>query len=176
MAYNYGNLVNVIENRVPGTPISKELIADFFILYVSGTPIRESARTVGLNEMTCKSWRSRDWWAEVEAAARKVASQTADRKLSKILDLALNKMETRITKGDPYTAQGEVRYKPVSAKDLAIITGVVYDKRALIRGEATNISAEAKTEEERLQELSEAFKEISKGRPVLKAVNESDQS
>ena len=170
MTYTYGNLVAVIENKVPGSPISKESIADFFILYVSGTPIRESARIVGIKEVTAKAWRRRPWWAEVEYAARLVASQTADRKLSKVLDLAIDKLKTRITKGDPYPAQGEVRFKPVAAKDLAIITGVVYDKRALIRGEATNISAEAKTEEERLSELSEAFKDISRGRPVLAAV------
>jgi uncharacterized protein YbjT (DUF2867 family) len=99
-----------------------------------------------------------------------VASQVADRKLSKVLDLAVKNIEERIVDGDPYTAQGEVRFKPVSAKDLAIILGVVYDKRALIRGEATTLTGEAKTEEERLQDLSEAFKEISKGRPNLKSV------
>jgi len=169
MAYNYGNLVNIIDNELK-LVTSSEDVADFFLLYVSGTPIRESARIVGIKEVTAKAWRRTDWWGRVENAARMVASQTADRKLSKVLDSALAKLTKRIDKGDPYTAQGEVRYKPVSAKDLAIILGVVYDKRALIRGEATTLTGEAKTEEERLKELSEAFKEISKGRPDLKVV------
>ena len=169
MAYNYGNLLNVIENETR-VQYPKDDVADFFLMYVSGTPIRESARLCGIKEVTAKAWRSNDWWGKVESAARMVASQTADRKLSKVLDNALAKLTTRIDKGDPYTAQGEVRFKPVSAKDLAIILGVVYDKRALIRGEATTLTGEAKTEEERLQELSEAFKDISRGTPDLKIV------
>ena len=169
MSYNYGNLVNIIDNELRLKYDSSD-VADFFLLYVSGTPIRESARIVGVKEVTAKAWRRTDWWAKVEASARLVASQTADRKLSKVLDLAVKNIETRIVKGDPYTAQGEVRFKPVTAKDLAIILGVVYDKRALIRGEATQLTGEAKTEEQRLAELSEAFKEISQGRPTLSAV------
>ena len=167
--YNYGNLVNIIDNELRLTTSSED-VADFFLLYVSGTPIREAARAVGIKEVTAKAWRRTDWWGKIESSARMVASQTADRKLSKVLDLALANLVDRIKIGDPYTAQGEVRFKPVTAKDLAIITGVVYDKRALIRGEATGIMGEVKTEEERLEELSEAFKEISAGRPTLKAV------
>ena len=169
MAYNYGNLVNIIDNELR-LVTSSEDAADFFILYVSGTPIREAARMIGIKEVTAKAWRRTDWWPKVEASARLVASQTADRKLSKVLDLAVKNIETRIVEGDPYTAQGEVRFKPVTAKDLAIILGVVYDKRALIRGEATQLTGDAKTEEQRIAELSEAFEEISKGRPALTAV------
>lgn len=171
MAYNLGNLVNVIDNELK-LRYSSDDVADFFILYVSGTPIREAARSVGVNEDTAKAWRRTDWWTKIETVARMVASQTADRKLSKVLDSALTKISDRIDKGDPYTAQGEVRFKPVTAKDLAIILGVVYDKRALIRGEATTLTGEAKSEEDRLAELSEAFKEISKGRPELKVVGD----
>ena len=169
MAYNYGNLVNIIDNELRLTTSSED-VADFMLLYVSGTPIRESARIIGIKEVTAKSWRRTKWWHKIETAARMVASQTADRKLSKVLDLAVKKIEKRIVDGDPYTSQGDVRYKPVTAKDLAIIIGVVYDKRALIRGEATQLTGEAKSEEERLAELSEAFKEISQGRPALSAV------
>lgn len=169
MAYTYGNLVNILDNEV-NLKYPKDDVANFFLLYVSGTPIREAARLAGIKEDAAKAWRRRPWWSRVEAAARMVASQVADRKLSKVLDLAVKNIEERIVDGDPYTAQGEVRFKPVSAKDLAIILGVVYDKRALIRGEATTLTGEAKTEEERLQDLSEAFKEISKGRPNLKSV------
>ena len=162
--YNIGNLINLIDNKLDIRAVSSDKVAEFFILYVTGTPIREAARTVGIKEVTAKAWRRTDWWSELEASARMVASQTADRRLSKVLDLATKHIETRIVKGDPYTAQGEVRFKPVTAKDLAIILGVVYDKRALIRGEATTLTGEAKTEGERLEELSEAFKDISRGR------------
>ena len=162
-------MVNIIDNELR-LVTSSEDAADFFLLYVSGTPIREAARIVGIKEVTAKAWRRTDWWAKVEASARLVASQTADRKLSKVLDMALSKITDRIKGGDPYTAQGEVRFKPVTAKDLAIIMGVVYDKRALIRGEATTLTGDAKTEEQRLEELSAAFKEISMGRPTLAAV------
>jgi hypothetical protein len=169
MAYNYGNLVNIIDNETRViTPSDK--VADFFLLYVSGTPIREAARATGINENLAKTWRRLPWWLKVETSARMVASQTADRKLSRVLDDALAKLKTRIEVGDPFTSAGEVKFKPVSAKDLAIILGVVYDKRALIRGEATQLTGEAKTEEERLKDLEKAFKEISQGKPILTAV------
>jgi hypothetical protein len=169
MAYTYGNLVNIIDNELKlQTP--SDQVADFMLLYVAGTPIREAARAVGLPEDRPRQWRRMDWWARIESAARQVASQAADRKLSKVLDKAIANISERIDKGDPYTAQGHVHFQPVSARDLAIILGVVYDNRALIRGEATQLTGEVKSEEDRLKELSEAFKEISKGRPELKAV------
>ena len=54
MAYNYGNLVNVITNETK-LVTQPDIVADFFLLYVSGTPIREAARTCGIKEVTAKA-------------------------------------------------------------------------------------------------------------------------
>jgi len=163
MAYHFGNLVNVIDNVVKGSPTPSEKIANFFICYVNGNGIREAARQCDLNENTARSWRSRDWWAEVESAARKVTSQKSDRHMTKLLDRALESVSERLEKGDPYTHQGTVGYKPVTARDSALIAAILYDKRALIRGEPTNIGAEV-SEKERLESLSERFESIAQGK------------
>jgi hypothetical protein len=44
----------------------------------------------------------------------------------------------------------------MSGRDLAIVTGTVFDKRQLIRGEATKIQA-AQTSDQHLEKLAEKF-------------------
>ena len=41
--------------------------------------------------------------------------------------------------GDPVLVAGQIKRKPVSARDLAMVAAIVYDKRALLRDDPTAI-------------------------------------
>jgi len=158
---DYPRLVQKIENLHKGSTIDSTKIADFFIAYVCGNSVAKSADIAQVNVNTAKSWSQKSWYTEVMEAARSVAGQKVDRKLSKIIDLALDNLETRLIKGDPFKNGQDVDYKPVSARDSALIAAITYDKRALSRGEPTNIGADISLEE-RLDKLKEKFENISK--------------
>ena len=166
---DYGRLVQTIENVKKHNKIDSTKIADFFIHYVSGNSYAKSAEVAGLNVATAKLWRHEEWFTEVIQAARAVVGQVLDRKLSKIIDMALGNVQNRLIKGDPFKNGSEVDYKPVTAKDSALIAAICFDKRALSRGEPNTINATTSVSD-KLETLGEAFEKIAKGAPDLKVV------
>jgi len=166
---DYSRLVNTIEN-LKGCHSDTSKVADFFIAYVCGSTYKQAAEISGVNLSTAKSWQQNEWFGEVMEVARAVAGQKVDRKLSGIIDLALGNLKERLVKGDPFKNGANVDYKPVTARDSALIAAICYDKRALSRGEPTNIAADMPIEE-RLKSLGETFSEIAQGKPALKVVD-----
>ena len=165
---DYGRLVQLIEN-VKRNNMDASKVADFFVAYVSGNSYKKAAEMSGVVASTAKTWQNQEWYPEVMEAARSVAGQKVDRKLSKIIDMALGNLEERLVKGDPFKNGSKVAYKPVGAYQSALIVGIAFDKRALSRGEPTVIEADMSLEE-RLESLHEKFKEVATGKPELKVV------
>ena len=168
---DYGRLVQLIENVKRNTMDSGK-VADFFVAYVCGNSYKKAAEMSGVIASTAKTWQHQVWKPELKEASRGVAGQRVDRKLSKIIDLALGNLEDRLVTGDPYKNGKEIDYKPVLAKDSALIAAIAYDKRALSRGEPTAIEAEMPLEE-RLEGLRKTFKEVAEGKPELKVVKKN---
>jgi len=169
---DYSHLVQIIEN-LKGSHTDSAKVANFFIAYVSGNSMRKSAEIAELTYGTCAAWKRTEWFTEVCHAARSVAGQAADRKLSSILDLALQNTADRLIKGDPFKNGSEVDYKPVSARDSAVIAGIMYDKRALVRGENINVDTKS-TLEDRLETLQEKFEKVAGG-SVVSLVTKEDK-
>ncbi len=161
---DYSHLVNTIDN-VAKVAAPSHKVADYILLFVSGISPKDAAPQCELNIDTVKGWKYKSWFSEVCAVARAVSAQKSDRKLSEVLELALVNLKERLLIGDPYTTRDGVSFKPVGAKDSALIAAICYDKRALIRGEPINIS-ESTTFEERLEGLHEIFKSVSAGKKV----------
>jgi hypothetical protein len=67
----------------------------------------------------------------VELRAEKGAE--LDGVFTRIIHEATEHLLDRLKHGDPYVVGGEVRRKPVSARDLALVAAITYDKRALSR-------------------------------------------
>lgn len=157
----YNHLVTFISNKTKGMRHEPHVVADVMLNYVMGTSLRQCAREFGLSEETVKGWKQKDWFSEVEAMARKVSQNKADRKLSSVFDQALNKLAIRLEKGDPHVMRdGTIVFKPVTANNCALIAAIAYDKRALIRGEPTTIEAEGNVEDQ-LESLAQQFREIT---------------
>jgi len=56
-----------------------------------------------------------------------------DGALTRIIHESTAQLLDRLRNGDPVMVAGEVRRKPVSARDLALVVAITYDKRALVR-------------------------------------------
>ena len=55
-----------------------------------------------------------------------------------LLERALTELSDRLDNGDVTIHQGVTVRHPVRAKDVSVIAGIMYDKLALLRGQATS--------------------------------------
>jgi len=69
----------------------------------------------------------------VELRAKKAAE--LDGVYTRILQEATEQLLDRPNNGDPHVVGGEVKRKPVSARDVTLVAAITYDKRALARNE-----------------------------------------
>jgi hypothetical protein len=65
-----------------------------------------------------------------------------DGAFTRIIHKATDELLDRLNNGDAVLIDGEVRRKPVSARDLALISGIAHDKRALIRRQKLSLQRE----------------------------------
>lgn len=127
--------------------------------------VYQTAMTCGLDPNTVSDWKTRStWWPELTDQLRKDHQDSLDAIVTTTIDTVIGKLTERLDQGDAYVQKdGSVGYLPVKAKDLAVIMAVLYDKRALIRGEATSIRKESteslKTLENRFKEFALSLKE-----------------
>lgn len=166
---DYAQLIQIIENIKKGSSMDSVKVANFFVHYASGNSMKESAKLADVNESTAKSWKHTEWFPEAMISARRVVGQKVDRKLTKIIDMALGNLEERLVVGEPYKDGRKISFKPVGAYQSALIAGICFDKRALSRGEPTSIEAGISLEE-RLSGLHKTFEEVTNGKPALTIV------
>lgn len=129
--------------------------------------VEEAAAKIGATAAQVHDWKKRDWWLAVADQILEDQKAKLDSQLTRLLEKAVEEIADRLEHGDEkVTAKGEkVRHK-VSTRDLATaVFQTIFDKRQLIRGEATSRS-ETTSSSDRLKELAKQFETISKGRLI----------
>lgn len=130
-------------------------------LVAGGTPLKTASRLTGIPRATLQSWRSKPWYAEAVEIIRKQLDEQLDGRMTHIVNKGIKKLEQRLDEGDAVVQRdGSLVYKPVSARDTAIISSIFFDKRNLLRNKPTSITSNQSTAE-RLAELKDRFKEIA---------------
>jgi hypothetical protein len=109
-----------------------------------------------------QQWSEQDWWFSIQGRCRREHSDIMDVKMSKIIELGMKKVQDRLKKGD--VVYNPVRDKtvevPMTGRDAALVTGMFFDKRQLLRGEATKIVRNNESSEEKLLKLAQKFTEL----------------
>lgn len=120
----------------------------------------------GVPANTISQWRKTEWWANLTAQVRKEKSDEADALMTGVIHSALEAINDRIENGDVViNKSGAQERVPVKAKDLASITGIVFDKRALGRGDPTSRTEKVSTSD-RLKQLKEQFEKFSNAKEI----------
>lgn len=129
---------------------------------VTGTS-KQAEQFSGVKATVIRDWKSRaEWWPLVMGECRKKKQDELDAAYTSILHQAVGTLSDRIENGDEFIDRNGKRYrKLLSARDLAIITGVIYDKRALLRGDPTG-RIERRTSGDNLKMLQANFEKIAK--------------
>ena len=116
---------------------------------------------------TIRGWMSQPWWEEILAEAKGIKQKELDALWTGLIHKSTTELRNRLDKGDPLmTKMGEIKYMPVKAKDLAIITSIAVDKRALLRNQPTS-RVERITIEEKLNRIGSRLEELDKEEPKI---------
>ena len=154
------DIVRLSLNRVKSyTP---EIVTQFIIEVAAGREsYRSSAAKHGISYNTVNQWKKHGWIYEAVEIAKELVQEKIDRRLTGVIDKALTNLDDQLSKGEEIvTKTGTIMKKAVCAKDNALIAAIAFDKRQLLRGEATQIHEE-KAGEDKLLKLAEEFKKFA---------------
>ena len=116
-----------------GSRYSDQQRREAVALYVLHGNWKRVSELTGIPERTLNDWSIQPWFATMLAELRAEKGAEFDGALTRVLDEATKQLLDRLQHGGPYIVGGEVKRRPVAAKDLAIIAGVAFDKRQLCR-------------------------------------------
>lgn len=114
-------------------------------MYENPTSIEAAVKAVGISRDSGYRWVKEQWYKDRVDEIRHLADKSTERHLSRLLGKAIKELEDRIDNGDPryvpakYDRMGNVIQKaetvkvPQSSHTLAIVAGVLFDKRDKLR-------------------------------------------
>lgn len=145
-------------------PLSKYTVKEkieAITLYVLHGNVREVSRRTGVPENRIHKWKSESqWWGVEVDKVRKAKQEELDAVMTSTIHTTLSELNDRVAKGDyQLDKNGDLIRVPLKAKDLAVTAAIIFDKRSLIRGDATRITTASTNS---LQELESKFKEFAK--------------
>ena len=130
--------------------------------WVTGASLKESARHFNVPFATVRDWKYQGvWWLDTVDKVRKDHNEDLDTYMTGVMDNATQAVVDRIKFGDyKYdTKTGDTVRVPMAGRDLAVVTAIYTEKRALLRGEATSISM---TKQDPLRDIENKLKEFAK--------------
>lgn len=144
----------------PKSTYTREKKIEVCATYLLSGNVYQTAISCGVPRVLVSDWKTRSaWWDQLVEDLRKQKQDDLDAVLTCLIDDLTGKLNQRLDQGDPYVKKdGTIGYIPVKTKDLAVTMAVLYDKRALIRGEATSIRTDSNTS---LKALENRFKEFT---------------
>ena len=128
----------------------REAVAQYLML----GNVEAVAAATSIPASTIRDWMSTTWWGVLSVEVRAEKGAELDGAFTRIIDLATQQLLDRIENGAPVMVGGEVRRKPMSARDLALVSAITFDKRALAR----NQPAQPAPPDLSLQELAESLR------------------
>ena len=149
------DLTDLYDPRSKYSPQLKLQVAAEYL--VRGTSL-QAAKATGVPSATIRSWKTRaPWWNQAIEEARKRLTQDLDAMYTAILHEGGKQILDRVQKGNIVVdaKTGEKSRAPLTARELATVTGITFDKRALQRGEPT-----ARTEQTPAQILDQLAKKL----------------
>lgn len=120
-----------------------------------------------VSQEVIRRWKEEPWFHNVVQRVVKEKNDILDQKLTGVIENAAELIQERLVKGDI-----RVNYKtgqhyevPMDARTLALMVGILFDKRQLLRGEATS-RTETISFDRRLENLKETFERFSKATQI----------
>ena len=140
--------------------------------------IAEVSRISGIDVYVIRKWKEEPWFQNVVSRVIKDKNDVLDQKLTGVIESCATMIQERLAQGDTKVnyKTNEVFTAPLDARGLALVMGILFDKRQLIRGEATS-RTETVSFDKRLENLKETFERFSKAAQIEgEVIHVEDQS
>ena len=156
-------LKSVKVEKKPTRIYSEEEKREAVVLYfVRGTQEAVS-KALDIPQRTISDWMRTDWWGAYHAEMVRGVKDESGAVFRRIVKKAAAELEDRLEHGDQVIdRQGRKKRKPISAKDLIVITAIATDKDRILRGEPTSISGKAPN----LKDAAKQFEDIARDKAV----------
>lgn len=141
----------------------REVLSHYAVL---GNTVKVAELT-GIPRGTIQGWKgSSSWWVEELSKIKHEKQEEIDANLTRIIHKATESLENRIDQGDAFVKKdGDLGLKPITGRDLATITGIIFDKRQILRNLPTSIKSESTSA--RLNQLAEKVRELQAGSVLI---------
>jgi hypothetical protein len=126
------------------------------------------AQLTGIPERIVKKMSVEPWWSECISKVQKLKNDELDSKLTLALEKALDIVIDRMDNGEIYVdrkTKDEYRV-PVNLKNVSVTTDILFDKRQLLRGEATSRSEGGPSQEQKLLALKDQFEKLAQSKGI----------
>lgn len=131
------------------------------MLYAAEGNMAEVSRKTGLAYDTLKDWKTYEWWPVALDWCRRHKQDELDGMLTGVIQDAVLEVADRIKEGDWVVKKdGSKERLPMKGREIAITLGVLYDKRALIRGQATSHTVSI-NQDAKMKMLEDKFKQFA---------------
>lgn len=156
-------LIDLSDLHHPSSPYTPETKVQAVMAFLVTGNSKSAEVYCGVKSDIIRKWKTQsEWWPQVMQECRKKKQDELDANYTALLHQVVGQLSDRIENGDEViTKNGDKVRKLLSARDLAIITGVIYDKRALLRGDPTG-RIERRTTGDNLKRLQDNFNKIAK--------------
>jgi transposase-like protein len=128
------------------------------------------AKATRVPASTLRDWMTTAWWGTLSVEVRAEKGSELDGAFTRIIHEATDQLLDRLKHGDPVLVAGQVKRKPVSARDLALVSAITYDKRALCRNQPTPSTEVDYT----VQDIAEWLKSKAKAKMAGRGENSRD--
>jgi len=136
-------------------------------LYVATGSVTDVSELTGFSRQIIHRWMQEPWWPVLLDKVKKEHNDRLDAGISKVINLSVDQLEDRVQNGDSHLAKdGQIVRVPVKARDLAGTIGTLFDRRQLIRGEATSVTTSTDPTA-RLQTLFDKFQKFATAKEVI---------
>ena len=121
----------------PYSPEQKVAAAQAYL--ITGTSVK-AQMYCGIKADIIRDWKSKStWWPDLFQTIKKSKNDELEATFTRIMDSALTEVADRLEGGDSKIQKdGSIVKVPIGGKDVAIILSIMYDKRALLRGDVTS--------------------------------------
>jgi hypothetical protein len=141
---------------------TKDDVIKYAKCYLVHGNMRKAAEEVKLGQHVVRRWMAKDWFPILLEEIKYMKNIALDGQYTRLVNKALQAVADRLENGDEVVVGKELVRRKVSARDAALISAIMFDKRQILRGDPTQIQQNNFNIDDRLADLTTAFETIAK--------------
>jgi len=125
----------------PRAKVDPELKIHAAMSFLMTGTVKDTARITGLDHRLISEWKNKSqWWPTVLEKLRKEKQDELDAKMTDVIHKGIVAIKDRIDNGEEVITKDGIVKRQLGGRDLSTILSSLFDKRAALRGDPSNIT------------------------------------